>query len=154
MTLYQFASAHPEAAATFLSVFAAVFVGFLGYRANRARHKREYTLSVLSPLLTIDSLFGAHHTVVNYRIADRQPSYEEMDEAERESILRLLGYYEFLSASFLRRDLDRGTVLRHRRSTFGGTWTTLKPFILTRRELLKNDKVYRDFELFVRDYCS
>ena len=109
---------------------------------------------VLAPLLTNEPLFNTHHRIVNYRIADTRPNYEELYDAERERILQLPGYYEFLSASFLRRDLHRATVLRHRRSTFSGTWKTLEPFIGERRKMLKNNKVYCDFEEFVRDYCS
>lgn len=154
MTVHEFALANPEAAATALSVLAAVCAGFLGYRESRARHRREHTLSVLAPLLTNDRFFRTHHTIINHRINDTRPDYNALSDAEREDILQLLGYYEFLAASYLRRDLHRGTVLRQRRSTFRGAWDTLTPFIGVRRKLLNNNKVYCDFETFVTRHCS
>lgn len=144
---------NPEATATVLSILAAVVAGFIGYRQNNDRHRREYTLSVLVPLLANDRLFKTHDTLVNYRIKDLRPDYAKVHDHEREDILQLLGYYEFLSAAFMRGDLDRRTVLSQRKSTFRNAFETLKPFIDARRALLANNRVYCDFEQFVTRYC-
>lgn len=115
---------NPEATATVLSILAAVIVGFFGYRQTSDRHRREYTLNVLAPLLANDRLFKTHDTVVNYRIKNLQPDYATVQANEREDILQLLGYYEFLSAAFMRGDLDRRTVLSQRKSTFRNAFET------------------------------
>lgn len=144
---------NPEATATVLSILTAVIAGLFGYRQNNDRHRREYTLNVLAPLLANDRLFKTHDAVVNYRIKNLQPDYATVQTNEREDILQLLGYYEFLSAAFMRGDLDRQTVLSQRKSTFRYAFETLKPFIDARRTLLSNNRVYCDFEEFVTRYC-
>jgi hypothetical protein len=142
------------AIAILISVFPSVLLGYLGYQANRRRHLREYTLSVLSPLLTDERLFAAHNIIIDHVINDTQIDYDGMSKHERELVLQILGYYEFLAAAFLRGDLDRATVLKQRRSSFKGAYTVSQSFIERRRQLLRRKTVYDQLERFVRRHCK
>jgi hypothetical protein len=146
-------SNHSEAAATLLSVLAALFAGFLGYKQNQKRHVREYTLSVLSPLLTNDRLFAAHTIITDHIIDGRQLDYSKLSKEERDLVLQILGYYEFLSAAFLRGDLDDATVLRQRRASFKGAYDAAQSFIDERRKLLRRPSVYSELKTFVETHC-
>jgi hypothetical protein len=148
-----FLATYSEAAATLISIFAALLVGFLGYRQNQKRHIREYTLSVLSPLLTNERLFGAHSIVTEHVIQQKQLDYNALSKQERELILQLLGYYEFVSAAFLRNDIDRKTVLRQRRASFKSAYGISQDFIQKRRALLRRPSVYNELQNFVERHC-
>ena len=144
---------HAEALATVVSIVAALIVGYFGYRANRVRHVREYTLSVLAPLLTNERLFAAHSIVMDHVISKQQLDYAAMSGKDRELVLQLLAYYEFLAAAFLRGDFDRRTVLRQRRSSIKGAWEIAQDFIDTRRRLLGR-RVYNEIEDLVTNHCA
>jgi hypothetical protein len=152
--MIDFISNNSAAAAIIISIFPSVLLGYLGYRSNRKRHLREYTLNVLSPLLTDERLFAAHNIIIDHVINKTQIDYDSMSKGDRELVLQLLGYYEFLAAAFLRGDLDKATVLKQRRSSFKGAYTASQDFIERRRQLLGRKTVYDQLERFVRRHCK
>jgi hypothetical protein len=152
--MIDFISNNSAAIAILISIFPSVLLGYIGYRANRRRHIREYTLSVLAPLLTDERLFSAHNIIIDHVISNTQIDYDGMSKHERELVLQILGYYEFLAAAFLRGDLDRATVLKQRRSSFKGAYTVSQSFIERRRQLLGRKTVYDQLERFVRRHCK
>ena len=149
----QFLINHSEAVATILSVLAAVVAGSIQLKAHRRRHRREYTLSVLSPLLINDNLFSAHIIITDHFIKNKKIIYDEISKQDRDLVLQLLGYYEFLSAAFLRDNIDRTTLLRQRKSSFKNAYEICKLFIDRRRQLLNRPTVYSELEQFVKGYC-
>ena len=145
---------HSEALATIISVVVVAIAGVIGFKADQKRHRREYTLSVLSPLLTNDRLFKAHNIIVDHHINKKRIDYNNISEDDRVLILQLLGYYEFLAASFLRKDLDRETVLCQSRSTIRDTFAASKTFIEARRVLLGRPSAYMELEILATQHCN
>ncbi|MEJ2118761.1 MAG: hypothetical protein P8Y67_07915 [Alphaproteobacteria bacterium] len=145
---------HSEALATIVSVVVVAIAGVIGFRADQQRHRREYTLNVISPLLTDNRLFEAHNIIIDYHVNKRRIDYNNITDENKVLILQLLGYYEFLAASFLRKDLDRETVLCQSKSSIRNTYDVVKAFIESRRVMLSRPNVYAEFELLATQYCN
>jgi hypothetical protein len=143
-----------EAHATLISTFLVLLLGFLGYTNNKNRQKREYTLTLFMPLLNEEKLAEAYNAISDWIIQKKSLSHSTLDKTELDLLLRLLGYYEFLSAAILRNDIDRKTILRQRaKSSFKAVYSISKNFIEERRILLDRDSVYTDLQAFVEKHC-
>ena len=94
-----------EAHATLISTFLVLLLGFLGYANNKNRQKREYTLTLFMPLLNEEKLTEAYNAISDWIIQKKILSHSTLDKRELDLLLRLLGYYEFLSAAILKMTL-------------------------------------------------
>lgn len=151
--MWGLAATHSEALATGVSALVAILLGVYGYRINRRRHRREYTLNVIAPLLTNERLFCAHCIIMAHAIDERKLDPTGLSDDERSLILQLLSYYEFLAASFFRKAVDRSTVLRQRKRSIHQTFCVAEPLIKERRDALGYDTAYIEIERLATKHC-
>lgn len=98
---------HSEAIATLASVMAAIMIGFVEFRQNQRRMRREYTLGIMLQRLSNPDLAKAMLLVAD-RVA-RGEKYPRQPEGHEEHrlVVMLLSYYEFVAVAYHRNDLER-----------------------------------------------
>lgn len=149
-----FIAAHSEAVATLVSVMIALLLGVIGYRAQRRRHRREYTLTALAHSLTNPEIMAGKNVIRRLQHQRGCLDPTSITDAELDHVVNALNYYEFISNAFLKGDLDRATVLEQMAGSFLLTYDCAKPYIEQRRNDRGRSKTFRGLERmagYIRD---
>lgn len=145
-------AAHSEAFATLLSVFAALVIGYTGFRQNQRRSRREYTQNIMLQRLCHDDLSRATGILADYAARGEEFYPDPSNPEELRLVRQLLSYYEFVAIAYLQRDLDRRTVRRQQRSALKAAYRTCRPYIEQRRKELKRKTLYAELETLAKHH--
>lgn len=145
---------YSTAFATLFSAFAAITIGFVGFRQNQFRARREYTLSIMLERLSNPDLARA-----TLFVADLEASNDVYQRAadkpeEHRLIAMLLSYYEFVAVAYFQRSLDRSAVRRQQRSALVAAFRVCEPYITERRRELERPRLYKELEQLVKRHLT
>lgn len=146
MAFWEIVSLHSEAIATFVSVGAAGIFGWRGFRQNQRRSRREYTLGLMLQRFQNDAFFLATRLLSECIENDEVLDIDALSEVDRDAVIRLLTFLEFIAAAYRRDSLDKSAVRDQLQSVIVQSFDRSRTFIHQRREKLKRPKLYEHLE--------
>ncbi len=141
----------PRAMTFLLSTTVGLALGVAGFYSQRRNHRREYTLNVLSHAIINERIRRGRNLIRRLLSAGEGVDPKKLSVDDMDVVVDCLSYYEFLSAAFLRRDLDRETVVKQLAGSFLEVYDASKAYIEERRAQRGRRQVYENIEA-VADY--
>lgn len=143
-----------DGVATLVSVFIATGLAWLGFKQNQRQQKEEFTLNIMSDLLTNESFAEDNAIIMRYVEQKKRLDPLAVDIVEDRLLMGLLSMYEYISINFLSDKMDREIILRQRRSGLVKTYAVLSDYIDYKRVAWDRPNAYKSFERVVVDYAS
>lgn len=136
-------------ALTAISIFVALVTWLVSHRSDIKAQRVAYTANVLSALSTNDRLAESSFQVTKLINGGARVSMRDLDPGIEAHVVDILDYYEFLCDLYIKRVVDRRTILQLRGRLMRRTWNVCETYIRETGDL-QNRKVYDGFEQFVR----
>lgn len=143
----------PEALATILSVAVALILGVIGVLRQRAIHKREYTLQVISHSLTNPRITAGKNILRRLHAKGQIFDPNQLCEDDVDKVSEMLGYFEFMANAYLRGDLDKTTIREQMEGSFILNFETTKDYIHRRRDARGRPKTFIGIEILAKRFA-
>jgi hypothetical protein len=133
-----------------ISILVAIVFGTLGWSSSRTARLRAHTIDLIGNLSLNTDLAAADATVAKLVRENTIVGYKEVSDELNNSLMRILDYYEFLSAAYKEGAMEKDTFRHLRGSTMILLHGTVAQYIKERRELY-GQSLYKNFESVVEE---